>query len=333
MKQFYDSVHSTVQKNSRVYRILIFFALLTTLQSVAVAQVLEAVPETAKSAFKVALKKLDSMQIKDAKLVTAITGTPIFGQDTAFVKSLGYVDTIYREVFKWNGKYIWDFYFISESISLDSFIFIRPTFDIATQQYDIAFAILSHQKGYVRGVDYSRSVSDLVISDTNWIDSDSVANLIPWMDQREREFGNIVDIWWAMFWFGTNTDVQLTSGQLINDNGEKIKTSIWTFNNKWLIYGFDAKTGRLVGSLISSVKEEGVPQPGGIVPNPARELITIPEIQQGSVEIHSMLGSIAVPAREYDGSSIDVSMLPTGTYYVRCTTAQGVIVKPFVIVR
>jgi hypothetical protein len=67
-------------------------------------------------------------------------------------------------------------------------------------------------------------------------------------------------------------------------------------------------------------------------PNPANTEIAVVGKDISTVEIYTSLGLLVLSVNsEY--SSINISQLAQGTYYVRCTTSQGVIVKPFVIVR
>ncbi|MBL7998506.1 MAG: T9SS type A sorting domain-containing protein [Candidatus Kapabacteria bacterium] len=69
-----------------------------------------------------------------------------------------------------------------------------------------------------------------------------------------------------------------------------------------------------------------------ITPNPANTHITISGRDLKMTEMYSPLGMMVMKL-ENDYHSIDITRLPSGTYYVRCTTPQGVVVKPFVIVR
>lgn len=69
-----------------------------------------------------------------------------------------------------------------------------------------------------------------------------------------------------------------------------------------------------------------------VVPNPAFDQITIHGDISGLTEVYSSIGSNVAYA-ESGVRSIDISQLAQGSYYVRCTTPQGIVVKPFVIVR
>ncbi|MBL7998697.1 MAG: T9SS type A sorting domain-containing protein [Candidatus Kapabacteria bacterium] len=70
-----------------------------------------------------------------------------------------------------------------------------------------------------------------------------------------------------------------------------------------------------------------------VQPNPAMEHITVTANHTAMVEIYSALGEMMCAVKNYGREKIDITPLPSGTYYIRCTTSQGVVVKPFVIVR
>lgn len=69
-----------------------------------------------------------------------------------------------------------------------------------------------------------------------------------------------------------------------------------------------------------------------ILPNPANTEIAVLGKDITEIEIYTSFGSLVLSVNS-DYSSINISQLAQGTYYIRCTTPQGVIVKPFVIVR
>ncbi|MBL7998746.1 MAG: T9SS type A sorting domain-containing protein [Candidatus Kapabacteria bacterium] len=73
-------------------------------------------------------------------------------------------------------------------------------------------------------------------------------------------------------------------------------------------------------------------RPISIVPNPALNSIYVDGIISSDIDISSSIGVVLLTAKN-NVSAIDISHLPSGTYYIRCTTLRGVTVKPFVIVR
>lgn len=69
-----------------------------------------------------------------------------------------------------------------------------------------------------------------------------------------------------------------------------------------------------------------------IQPNPAQTSITIAGYFEQDAFVYSSLGNMVISISNKERTA-DISQLAQGTYYIRCTTPQGVIVKPFVIVR
>lgn len=69
-----------------------------------------------------------------------------------------------------------------------------------------------------------------------------------------------------------------------------------------------------------------------IQPNPAQTCITIAGYFEQDAFVYSSLGNMVISISNKERTA-DISQLTQGTYYIRCTTPQGVVVKPFVIVR
>ena len=103
----------------------------------------------------------------------------------------------------------------------------------------------------------------------------------------------------------------------------------------WNFYRLKAVTneGTVYYSELRKVKMEQVPEIA-LSPNPARNIVTVRLPDAASVSELTISNSVGQVVRQLKPTatvlSVDVSAWPSGMYYVRFVTANGIVVKPFV---